>query len=248
MKIIQITDLHVALEEQNSFGVDVRQNFLDILKAIRQRSPDLLVLTGDLCYDTGDEKVYRWMKSHLDFLGFPYVVIGGNHDDPILLAEVFEMEHLLVSGELYFKRWLGEQTVLFLESSQGFISPKQLIWLEHELSKLEGSVVVFMHYPPIFGGVAHMDDNYPLKNIQMLQDVFFAFPHHISLFCGHYHVEKVICYRNLTVHITPSTYFQINWRSAAFKVDHYRIALREITLRNDGSVESSVVYFDGNKG
>ena len=92
-----------------------------------------------------------------------------------------------------------------------------------------------------------MDMNHALRNMHDIQQLFFGFPHHLSIFCGHYHVEKTLNIRNLTVHITPSTYFQIDWRHEGFKVDHLRIALREINLRRDGVVESTVLYFDGNK-
>ena len=247
MKIIQVTDLHVSLENTNTFGVDVRQNFLDVLKAVRSISPDFMVFTGDLCLDTADPKIYRWIKSHLDFIKIPYTVIGGNHDDSVVMAKVFNMEHLLIADELYFKRILGTHCVLFLDTSTGVVSDAQLEWLHHELGQLGKDTVIFMHHPPVAGGVPYMDLNYPLRNMEDVQRIFFDFPHHLSIYCGHYHVEKTLSVRNLTVHITPSTYFQIDWRQEGFKVDHMRIALHEINLRNDGVVDSTVVYFDGNK-
>ena len=80
MKIIQITDLHIGEEGEDSHGVDVRQNFQDILKTIRHIGPDLIVLTGDLCLNSGNPRIYQWVRSHLDYLGIPYTAIGGNHD------------------------------------------------------------------------------------------------------------------------------------------------------------------------
>lgn len=247
MKLVQITDLHVAGEHDLTNGVDVRRNFLDILKATKALSPDLIVLSGDLCYDKADENVYHWIKSHLDFIKIPYTIIGGNHDNSKMIARVFKIEHLLVSDELYYKRIAGNNTLLFLETSSGYVSREQLIWIEYELSRLDHDSVIFMHHPPVIAGVPHMDLNYPLRNMEAVQEVFFQFPHHLSIFCGHYHVEKTLCVKNLTVHITPSTYFQIDWQQESFKVDHLRIALREINLRDDGIVESAVVYFEGNK-
>ncbi len=247
MKIIQITDLHISQEATNTFGVDVRQNFLGILKAIRSSAPDFIVLSGDLCFDKADPQTYRWIKSHLDFLKIPYAVIGGNHDNSKMIAGIFETEHLLVGEELYYKRMLGSHCLLFLETSAGTVSDGQLNWIERELKHLEKDTVIFMHHPPLPGGVPHMDKNYALQNMEDVQWVFFSFPHHLSVFCGHYHVEKTLSKRNLTVHITPSTYFQIDWRQEAFKVDHLRPALREINLRKDGVVDSTVIYFDGNK-
>lgn len=247
MKLVQITDLHVAEEGEFTHGVDVRQNFLDILQAVKSCSPDLLVLSGDLCYDTANEQVYQWMKAQLDALPVPYAVISGNHDTPEVLAKNFNIEHLLTDGELYYKLPLGDHTLLFLETSIGTVSEGQLAWLAQELASMDRDAVIFMHHPPVPGGVPYMDVNYPLHNMAAVQEVFFKFPHQVSVFCGHYHVEKTMRVKNLTVHITPSTYFQIDWRGEAFQVDHYRPALREINLRPDGIVESRVVYYEGNK-
>ncbi|MFQ5447482.1 MAG: metallophosphoesterase family protein [Saprospiraceae bacterium] len=247
MKIIQITDLHISNEGEDTFGVDVRQNFQDVLFKIKAFPPDFIVLSGDICYDSGDRLIYQWVKSQLDHAGLPYAVIGGNHDDAKTMAGAFQVEHLLKGEELYFKRTIGQHPVLFLETSKGLVSPTQLIWLEAELRRLTRDAVIFMHHPPLPGGVPHMDTLYPLQNMGEVQEVFFNFPHHISVFCGHYHVEKVLCKRNLTVHITPSTYFQMDWHTENFSVDHLRPGFREIDIRPDGVVDSTVVYLEGNK-
>lgn len=247
MKIIQITDLHVGNENEFTHGVDVRQNFLDILKVVRHVAPDLLVLSGDLCFDSADPQVYQWLKSHLDYVDIPYAIIGGNHDDSMVLADCFKIHHLLVGDELYYKRLFGEYTLLFLETSRGSVSDGQLTWLDRQLSSMTESPIIFMHHPPMLSGVPHMDQNYALKNMDAVQSVLCDFPRPLTVFCGHYHVEKTVCYKNLIVHITPSTYFQLNWRTEGFQVDHYRPAYREINLRSDGIMESSVIYLDGNR-
>jgi Icc protein len=247
MKIVQITDLHIAENGEDTLGVDVRQNFQDILTSVRSLSPDLIVLTGDLCFDKGNEPTYQWVRSHLDFLETPYTAIGGNHDSPALLAKAFHIPQLLVGNELYYKREWDGHTALFLGTSSGEVSKTQLAWLENELALLHRDSVIFMHHPPIVGGAPFMDSKYALRNMAEVQSILFNFPHHLTIFCGHYHIEKTLCTRNLTVHITPSTYFQIDAHSEGFKVDHYRIACREINLRSDGVVESTVIYQEGNK-
>jgi len=247
MKLIQITDLHVASEGEFTHGVDVRQNFLDILQAVKSFAPDYLIISGDLAFDTANEQVYHWMKSQFDALGIPYALIGGNHDDSTLLAKVFGLEHLLTDGDLYYKLPLGEQTLLMLETSNGIVSEVQLAWLTNELAQLAGPAVIFMHHPPVSGGVPFMDVNYPLRNMADVQEVFFRHPHPVYIFCGHYHVEKMLCVKNLVVHVTPTNYFQMKWQQPEFQLDHLRIGLREINLRPDGVVESAVVYYEGNK-
>ena len=247
MKIVQLTDLHIPSEGEDTHGVDVLQNFQDIINTVRELSPDLVVVSGDVCLQKGDAAIYQWVRSHLDFLRIPYTAIGGNHDDPVLLANAFQIGHLLKGNELYYARELNGQPVFFLETSYGFVSENQLAWLHEELSVLEKDAVIFMHHPPLSGGVPFMDNNHALRNMDEVQAILFNFPHHLTIFCGHYHVDKTICKKNLTVHITPSTYFQIDGKAEGFKVDHYRIVCRDINLRSDGAVDSMVIYRDGNK-
>lgn len=246
-KIVQITDLHIGQEGEATMGVDVRKNFKDLLSATRKLGPDLVVITGDLCFDVGSERVYKWVRSHLELLSLDYVVIAGNHDVPGLLAHSFSLEHLMIGDELFFRREVNRRPVLFLGTAAGVVSPTQLGWLKIELSKIGKDAVIFMHHPPVRGGVPFMDGKHALRNMPELQEVLFNFPHHLTIFCGHYHVEKTIILKNLTVHITPSAYFQIDWKEQGFKVDHHRIGLREIVLRDDGAVESTVIYQEGNK-
>lgn len=247
MKLIQITDLHVASESEFTHGVDVRQNFLDIIHAAKSFAPDHLILSGDLAFDTANEDVYRWMKQHLDALDIPYSVIAGNHDTSSVIAKVFGIEHLLTGEDLYYRQIIGDQTLLLLETSHGTVSTEQQAWLANELAQLDGPAVIFMHHPPVNGGVPFMDINYPLRNMDEVQAVLHRHPHPVYVFCGHYHVEKMLCSKNLVVHITPTTYFQMKWQQPEFQLDHLRIGLREINLRSDGVVESAVVYYDGNK-
>ncbi len=241
MKIIQITDLHVGKEGEETHGVDVRQNFLDILEAVKSERPDYLVISGDLCYLEGEEEVYNWIRKQLDDLDFPYFLLPGNHDDSKRLAEAFDLENDLKDNQLFYKKSLGNQTCLFLDTSTYYLPDRQLDWLEKELSTLNGDLVIFIHHPPLNANVPFMDNKHALKNMEAVQNLLFKYPHTIQLFCGHYHVDKVICQKNLNVYITPATYFQIDWRVPEFKVDHYKIGFREIEIQN-GSLITAVRY------
>ena len=56
MRIIQLTDLHINREGEESRGVDVRSNFCDILKGLPKWRPDEIVITGDLCMTDGNQQ------------------------------------------------------------------------------------------------------------------------------------------------------------------------------------------------
>jgi 3',5'-cyclic AMP phosphodiesterase CpdA len=75
--IAQISDIHVENEGTFPYGVDVRKNFLAVLSAVVDESPQLIVLTGDLCYKTVDPDIYAWVRTRLESAGIPYIVLPG---------------------------------------------------------------------------------------------------------------------------------------------------------------------------
>ncbi len=242
MRIIQLTDLHVGEEGELGYGVDVRANFLKILQAASDLKPDYIVVTGDLCLHTGAANVYQWLKGHLDGTGIPYQVISGNHDDPLLMAAAFgKLEEVQGEELYYFKEWKGVPC-LFLDTTTAEMSSQQLNWLKKCLSTIQKKVLVFMHHPPMLANMPWMDRKYPFLMREAIQEVFFAHPYAVNVFCGHYHIERTVQQRNLTMHITPSCYFQIDPHAEEFKIDHYYIALREIEVEGD-ILRHSVYYF-----
>ena len=247
MKFIQVTDLHIDKAGECPFDIDVRKNFFDILEAVTKEQPDHLVISGDLCYKEGEDKIYRWIKAQLDQLPFSYDIIAGNHDDSAMMAEVFERTHLLNDNkEFYFAKKWGKYPCLFLDTAVGHHSDNQLKWLKRQLRNCNSNLIIFMHHPPFLSGVPYMDINHSLQDMEKVQALFAEFPHQISIFCGHYHVEKTLIYNNVTLMITPSCFFQIGQDQEDFSVDHHRIAYRNIIL-DKGVLQSTVHYLPGNK-
>ncbi|MEM8908081.1 MAG: metallophosphoesterase [Bacteroidota bacterium] len=244
MVIAQITDLHIDQKGEFPFDIDVRKNFSRILQAVRDIEPDHLVVSGDLCYKDGEADIYKWIKTRLDLQDIPYSIIPGNHDESVLMADIFQLQHLLNDGELYFAKRIGKTPCLFLDSSRGHHSDRQLKWLKRQLKNSKEDLIIFMHHPPVKAGVPFMDEKYPLQDMEVIQEILFQYPHAVQVFCGHYHVEKTICVQNLVVQITPSCFFQIDQTDPEFKVDHHRIALRIIKKAN-GALQTTVRYFDG---
>lgn len=241
MRIVQITDLHVGREGEDTYGVNVRENFLKVLEAAQEIHPQHLVLSGDLCYRQGDPDIYRWMRQQLDEKGIPYDIISGNHDDPVMMAHIFERQALLKNSELYFMRYWEGRPIIFLDTTIGEVSETQLDWLKEVLHPHQQEILLFMHHPPLLGGVPFMDNKHSLRNSEAVQQILFEHPYNINIFTGHYHVEKVIRKRNILVHITPSCFFQIGQQSAEFEVDHYRIGFRAIEW-NNGVMMNTVHY------
>jgi len=246
MKIIQITDMHVGREGEDTFGIDVRANFLNILQSVAEKKPDYLVLSGDLCYNQADPLIYAWVKQQVDQLNIPYEVIPGNHDESTLLAKAFGYENDLVEGQMYYTREWGGQTILFMDSCPNEVGATQLDWLEKKLQTLHTPLLLFIHHPPVLAAVPFMDRHHPLENPNRLRQLLADYPQSIDIFCGHYHVDKFVHWGKNMIYITPSGYFQINQTLETFQVDHERVGFREIHVE-DGSLITSVSYLEGTK-
>lgn len=244
MRILQITDLHIGGVHEDTFGIDVRKNFNTILDKARSSAPDHIVITGDLCYESGNKDVYNWIHAKLESLNIPYSIIAGNHDNSSMMAEVFGLNNLMQKESLYYNLQFEGHKVLYLDTSRDVLPKDQLQWLKAELSNGEGRVVIFMHHPPAQVGVPFMDENYPLKNYEEVQKILLEVDREIHVFCGHYHIEKTLKIENLNIHITPSTFFQLDQQSESFKVDHHKIAYRELDWSSSG-FDTQVHYFQG---
>lgn len=75
MKIFLISDLHVGLHAEDTYGVNVRQNFLDIMSKVEEGKPDYLILTGDLSFQKGNIQTYEWLKDRLDKVKFLTILL-----------------------------------------------------------------------------------------------------------------------------------------------------------------------------
>ncbi|MCB0633380.1 MAG: metallophosphoesterase [Saprospiraceae bacterium] len=241
MRIVQLTDLHIGLPDEATFEADVRGNLLKACQKIRQLRPDYVVVSGDLCFQDPDPTVYTWIRQQLDALDITYDLISGNHDDPVMMARIFEREHLLVENALYFQRQLEGAPYLFLDTTTGVVDEVQLQWLHQALKQQTGQVFIFMHHPPTLAGVPHMDQKYAMQNRDQVMEILLDYPGRIDIFCGHYHVDKVLGLDNVNIYITPSCFFQIDQFSESFAVDHRRPALRYIDITGE-YLRHSVIY------
>lgn len=74
-RILQLTDLHfTAMEHQSAHVPEM------IRRVIEWERPDLIVVTGDLIYARGAEKLLRRITGVMAKAGVPYAISLGNHD------------------------------------------------------------------------------------------------------------------------------------------------------------------------
>ncbi|MEL6986260.1 MAG: metallophosphoesterase [Bacteroidota bacterium] len=239
MKLIQITDLHIGLENEDTRGVDVRHNFIKILEAIENEKPDCLIITGDFCYRAPMLEIYIWVKEQLEKLPFAYYMIPGNHDDTHMMKTVFGID-LLNKKEYFFKKVFAAWNVLFLDTTIARMSDDQYEWLAENIID-DKDQIIFMHHPPAYCDVGYMDSKHAFQEQEKFQSLLKKYNSTFHIFCGHYHVDKVVHTANMHIHITPSLFFQIKQGQIEFEVDHYNVGYRVLKLTSN-NISSYVRY------
>ena len=242
MKIIQATDLHIGFEKQETYDVDVRANFLNLIPKVAEVNPDLAVLTGDFCFKEPEWEILKWIKDQLRSWTFPYCVITGNHDESAMLMNVFPQFPSEGTEELYYSMEARAHLLLFLDTKPGYMSPAQWLWLQNHLDNFSGPIIIFMHHPPIKAGVPHMDRRHDFKQSEEFRAIIKSTNNSVSIFCGHYHLERTLSMsEGAIIHITPSTVFQLDADRQDFGIEHYRPGYRVISL-NDNEYRTWVKY------
>ncbi len=243
MKLIQLTDLHLGLAGEDTRGIDVRSNFLKALEIVEKHQPDALVISGDICYRAPELPIYEWMAMQMERLNLPWEVIPGNHDDIDMMRQFLNIEKDIKPDGLYFTRKIAGENIIFLDSGPATMQAAQLEWLEQQLQKNQKDLIIFIHHPPILCGVPYMDKKHAFKSREEIKEILLAHNHNLTIFTGHYHVEKTVRLKNLEVNITPSTFFQISQETIDFSVDHKRPGFR-IIEKDEEVLRHRVVYYD----
>lgn len=248
MRIIHLTDLHIAEDGVLPFNQDTKAKTIQVLDKISEISCDMLILTGDFCYKTPKLEVYKWLHQTMTRYkpDIPKYYIGGNHDDCKLMARNLDLTDHLIGDELYYSFEYEGTTLIFLDTGKGYMSDVQKQWLQNQLDHLkqDRAHFIFMHHPPMKSGVKYMDEEHALADGDELVVILSRFPMPFYIFSGHYHVEKSIQFHNISSFITPSFFVQLNQEEEDFTVDHYKPAYRIIDLESTGKLLTSVRYLE----
>ncbi len=239
-----MTDLHIApLHSPTIMDIDVWGQFRRVLAEAKSYKPDLLVISGDLCYQSGDAAIYRWIKRELEQSAMDFLVIAGNHDDSKLMASIFGLPANLSTEECYYSKQYPVGKILFLDSGKAAFSETQWAWLDAELSS-NLPMIIFMHHPPLLAQMPFMDTHYPFNEIKRLQQVLAQKGTITPVFCGHYHAECTIRHKQLTAFITPSTMAQIDGNNPEYALDHLTPGFRIIDWNGRQVITSAKYLFD----
>ena len=243
MLLTLVADPHIAASPTDTHGVDTRANFSRVVQRVRDLRPDRVVLLGDYSARHPRKADVEWVCSRMRLAEVPFEAIVGNHDTGRHVAEVCGPAGGLIGEQLYFRRNFEGMRALFLDTSAGRLDAEQLDWLKLDIAGARGPILVFMHHPPLLAGVPYMDDNHALRDPGgELYDTLFSGVTPVHVFCGHYHNARTVSVGPHTVHLCPSTYFQVDAAEAEFAVvGHAMPGIRHVEI--DGERVVSWVEF-----
>lgn len=218
LRILQLTDLHVfAQPEARLKGIPTRECLQDVVRYIQQNELpfDHVVVTGDHTHDELHESyqvVWEILSGWQDRLH----VVPGNHDDRVVLRDVFGKivsgtGQQLINFEFHEDHWqfLGLDTHVPGEVP-GLIEQSQIDWLQQRLQSSDAAnTALFFHHPPVDVKSVWMD-SIGLKGRVLLQSVIQSTPRIRLVCCGHVHHDFHATLGNADVFTTPSTGIQFD--------------------------------------
>lgn len=200
-KIAHITDLHLDEAYPIKNGVLARKQFDSIIKDIEDKQITQIVCTGDIGENEGISYFFEQLKAKT------LSITLGNHDTFSEISKYYNKGADYDSEKLYSSIITEYYKFIYLDSSEGRIDEKQLLWLEKELISAT-PIIIFVHHP-IIGLNLKVDEIGKLKNRTSIISLLENSLNKITVFCGHYHMESTIHYKNITQHITPAVSYQV---------------------------------------
>ncbi|MGY5849551.1 metallophosphoesterase family protein [Salegentibacter sp. F14] len=200
-KIAHITDLHI--DEQFPFEdkISARKRFDRILESLKDNSINHIVCTGDI----GENKGILYFFEQLKEMDLSIAL--GNHDNFMEISKHYNLGANYITKKIYRSELKNYFKFIYLDSSSGIIDVKQFQWLKKELITPK-PIIIFIHHP-IIGLNLKVDKIGKLKNRKDLIKILEETPNEITIYCGHYHMESSLTYKNIKQCITPAVAFQI---------------------------------------
>lgn len=247
VELLQLTDLHLpSMPDERLWGMNTVATFRATLAAALQQYPaaELIVLTGDLV-NAPASGAYELLRESLSTVSLPIYVLPGNHDDPILMADVLDADNIIQDRSASIRGW----QLLLLDSNGsaecgGVLEPAELQHLDSCLqAQSQQHTLVCLHHHPIPVKSAWMDAM-ALQNPDNLFAVLDKHPQVKAVLCGHAHQQFQQRRNGVQLMATPSTCVQFVPGAAEFTQDNLGPGYRWLRLHPDGRLESQVHYLD----
>ena len=215
MKIIHLSDTHIIDSKQkNLYGIEPSYRLRKALESIEKYHKDayMVVVTGDLV-DTPSKEAYAVFYDIIKDFSIPVYPIVGNHDKRELFLKYFPK--LQFEGFVQYSLETEEFAFLFLDTlvadkPYGNLCQKRLTWLKNELENYKDKkIYIFMHHHPLKSFLYEMDSDANLKNSDKFWDIIDKYDNISHITYGHLHRITQMQRKNVSLHSTKSTTFQV---------------------------------------
>jgi 3',5'-cyclic-AMP phosphodiesterase len=246
VRLLQLSDPHLFADPDGELrGVNTLTSLRRVLNeaASRKLNLDAVVCSGDIVND--QPAGYAHFARELAAFGKPVYCIPGNHDDPALMRRALARPPFQVGGQVD----LGSWRIILLDScvpgqAGGHLDQAELQRLEAALAGSDRFAMVCVHHHPVSMSSRWLDA-VGIDNAAALFEVLDAHAQVRLLSWGHVHQCFDARRRGVRLLATPSTGAQFLPLSERFAVDGRPPAYRRLTLRADGTVDTEVLWVEG---
>ena len=215
MKIIHITDFHLAAPGETLWGLDPCDRTGRCLDDIARwhSDADFCVISGDLT-NQGDTSAYEWIVGRLEKFPLKTFLMLGNHDAREGFAQAFPDTGRDENGFVQYAHRTDQGVFLFLDTVKGPVSEGEYCaarreWLAGQLETAANDPVwIFMHHPPFDVALPYMD-RIKLEQPQAFADVLAGHKNIRHIFFGHVHRAAFVHWRGIPCTCLPGTCHQI---------------------------------------
>jgi 3',5'-cyclic-AMP phosphodiesterase len=232
-KIAFLTDVHLGEQFPIDNKVNPKVNFERVLSDLSMKQITHIVFGGDI----GDAGSHSYFFNALK--QFSLHLILGNHDKFSEVKQHFNPSEL--SEQLCYKVEDLNYKFIFLDTSSDEIDDPQIEWLEKELAT-DKNLVLFIHHPVIEINTP-VDKLYPLKNRERLKSVLLKNNKPVTIFCGHYHLNDEVIYKNLKQITTQSLSFQLVKNADKVVIENKNFGYRIIEMERD-KIDTKFISFE----
>ena len=248
LRVLHITDLHLYADSlANLYGVQTDASFRAVLKAAFKNEslpPDLILVTGDIVEDSSPAG-YERFRAIVGELGMPVMALPGNHDNPQLMAEIFDQGPVSFCTTQDFGCW----RIILLDShikadDGGELSVTELDRLESALeTSAAKNVLIGVHHQPIEMGSRWLD-GYGLRNADALFSILSRYCNVRCMLWGHVHQASDRTVENVRLISTPSTCAQFTPGTETCIMDTRPPGFRRLNLLPSGEINTEVIWLD----
>ncbi len=236
LQVLQVTDCHLFADATVlKNGLQTSATLRAVLEeALSERTPDVLLATGDLIQDSLRETYALFLELVHEQYDGPMLAIPGNHD----LDEWFR--EMLPTSSIEANGW----SLVGLDTHtdgivSGTVSAERLMDLESELNETSGFVLVTGHHPVRDIGVAWLDAH-KVENGEEIVSLVERCSRVRVYLSGHVHQESDRTHNGIRYLSTPSTCWQFGSDSDGFSLDERPPGWRWLDLHEDGTIDTQV--------